>query len=484
MTGDYSQELTLLEQVHAGLGSASTLDEFYLIVGGMLVDPNAFGFSRAFFLRYDDRTRSFIGRLALGARSLEEHLQFRNDILEETARLKDLSEMMQREVSDPRFVQPRSVYNLRFHSLWIQLMQMQEDGTNVNAEFKNITIKFDHLPHNHLLGRVMTLENGAVLDKGELGIDGLEAFLKRPFVAGGLVSKRGLNGILIADRIYEQEPLDDKALYHFQWMINHASVSLDNVELVEQLTSTTKRLKEVDRLKTNFLSIVSHELRTPLTSIIGFVRLVEEEKVGPITPPQCDLLKRVSHHAAHLQSMVNDLLEIAEVEAGGMIDVELEAVDPLAAFYNILPKIETRRGSKNITIEPVIRNTVPLIRCDSLALERIYYHLLDNAVKFIPSEGRVTVEFDRRDNELNISIVDTGIGISHENLTRIFDHFYQVDSRLERTYGGMGIGLRVVNLLLKAVGGKITAESTSGVGSRFTITFPVTTIATDHKHGI
>ncbi|MEI6037748.1 MAG: HAMP domain-containing sensor histidine kinase, partial [Planctomycetota bacterium] len=198
--------------------------------------------------------------------------------------------------------------------------------------------------------------------------------------------------------------------------------------------------KEVDRLKTNFLSIVSHELRTPLTSIIGFVRLVEEEKVGPITPPQCDLLKRVSHHAAHLQSMVNDLLEIAEVEAGGMIDVELEAVDPLAAFYNILPKIETRRGSKNITIEPVIRNTVPLIRCDSLALERIYYHLLDNAVKFIPSEGRVTVEFDRRDNELNISIVDTGIGISHENLTRIFDHFYQVDSRLERTYGGMGIG--------------------------------------------
>lgn len=469
--GSYSQELTLLEQVHVALGLASKLEEFYLIVASMLVDPNTFGFSRAFFLRYDERTRTFSGRLALGAGSREEHERFRNELLEEARRLKEQVEVVQRESPEALALQP--IYNLRYHSLWIQLLQGREEGTGLNDGFQRLLLRRDRLSQRHLLEKVANASGAVLLDDKTTERGGLEPYVQLPAVAGRLFTRRGLHSILIADRLYEDQRLGEETLYHFQWLLNHASVALENVELVEQLQATTQRLQEVDRLKTTFLSIVSHELRTPLTSIIGFVHLLAQEKAGPVTQWQRDLLRRISQHSAHLQSMVNDILEIAEVEAGGMINVHLEAVDPLAALLTTIPKIEARRGAKKVAVEPVMGQAIPMVLADASALERIYYHLLDNAVKFTPGEGKVLVEFHQEQEQLDIAIVDTGIGISQENLKLIFNHFYQVDSRLERNYGGMGIGLTVVKLLLAAIGGKIRVESTPGHGSRFVLTFPV-----------
>ena len=115
-----------------------------------------------------------------------------------------------------------------------------------------------------------------------------------------------------------------------------------------------------------------------------------------------------------------------------MVNVELQPVDPLEALYAVMPKIEARRGAKNVAIEPAIKSTVPKILADQSALERIYFHLLDNAVKFTNEKGAVGIEFNRANGELDISIVDQGIGIPEENLKRIFDNFYQVDYRLDR----------------------------------------------------
>src|SRR5690606_26596625 len=115
---------------------------------------------------------------------------------------------------------------------------------------------------------------------------------------------------------------------------------------------------------------------------------------------------------------------------------------------------------------PVIDEAVPDVIADPNALERIYYHLLDNAIKFIPSSGRVTIHFKRSGDRLDITVADTGIGMHPDNLKRIFDQFYQVDYRLERAYGGMGIGLSVVRLLMDATGGSLRIESTPGEGSR------------------
>lgn len=469
--GRYGRELALLEQVHAALGAASKLEEFYTIVASLLVDENTFGFSRAFFLRYDPRTRTFTGRLALGARSADEHAEFRRLEAEENLLLQQQIEAARRESSEPHAVQP--LYDLRYHSLWIRLLQGLDEGTGMNAAFQSVTLRRDELPPGHLVERAAAGPAVADCPQGACRFDGLEEFVTLPAVAGRLMTRRGLHGVFICDQAFEPARPDEEALYHLQWLLNHASIALENVELVSQLTETTQRLQEVDRLKTNFLSVVSHELRTPLTSIVGFIHLLAEERVGPITPSQADLLRRVSQHASHLHNMVNDLLEIAEVEAGGMINVALQPVDPLEALLNVIPKVETRRSGRRIEIAPEMQENPPRVICDPKALERIYFHLLDNAAKFTPADGQVLVSFRQQKGRLDIEISDTGIGISEENLQRIFDHFYQVDSRLERAYGGMGIGLTVVKLLLNATEGQIRLESQPGQGSRFTLSWPV-----------
>lgn len=466
-----SHELRLLEQIHMALGSAHKLDDFYAIVAGLLVGPETFSFSRAFILRYDETPRHFHGRMALGARTADEHERFRADLQKEQEKLRIQIEELERESSEPAPIQ--ELYDLRFHALWVQLLQGREEGTALNHAFQQFDVSAVELPASHLLNIAAKSSQAAVFNEGDADLSGLDSLIEWPVVAARLKTRRGLHGIIIADRRFEIQPLDQLSLVRFQWLVNHASISLDNVELVEELTMAAQRMREVDQLKTNFLSIVSHELRTPLTSIVGFVHLLKEGKTGEVSPQQQDLLTRVANHSIHLQSMVNDILEIAEVESGGIVNVSPQAVDPVAALRKVIPKVESRRSTREVTVEPLLPEPVPEIITDPNALERIYYHVLDNAIKFIPEAGKVTIEFKKVQKRLDISVTDTGIGISPKNLKQIFDHFYQIDYRLERAYGGMGIGLTVVKLLLDATGGTLHIESEPGKGSRFTISYPL-----------
>jgi len=472
---EYREDLHLLEQVHMALGSASHLDDFYVIVCSILVDPGTFGFSRAFFLRYDERSRTFSGRLALGGRNEADHKRFRGTLLREQELLNEQVRAVKQNTSDSFPVE--HLADLRFHSLWIQLLQGHDEGGGLQKSFAEVSLRADSLSADHLLQQATAQAHARVYDPAKTSIAGLEEYLHLPAVAGRLITKRGLHGILVADHAFETTSPDRESLLPFQWLLNHASVTLDNVELVTELTETTRRLQEVDRMKTNFLSIVSHELRTPLTSIIGFIHLLTEGKVGEVTGAQVDLLKRVSQHAVNLQSMVNDLLEIAEVEAGGIMNVAVQPTNVAQAVSHVIPKIQARRGNKNVTIVPPDGTGAELILADPSALERILFHLLDNAVKFIHGTGQVNVDVFEKDGKVNIAVADSGIGIPKENLQRIFEHFYQVDFRLERTYGGMGIGLSVVKMLLDATGGHICVESEVGKGSRFTISYPAAATA-------
>jgi len=466
-----SRELQLLEQVHMALGSAHKLDDFYAIVAGLLVSPEMFGFSRAFILRYDETKNEYQGRMALGARSAAEHQRFRKELKREQAALRNQIDEVERETSEPAAVQ--QLYDLRFHSLWVQLLQGRGEGTALNGSFINFRASAEKLPPDHLCNVVSKSAPAALYHPGDVDLRGLGEMLSLPVVAARIKTRRGLHGIVIADRQFEDQPLDERAIVQFQTFINHASVTVENVELVEELTLTAQRTRELDRLKTNFLSIVSHELRTPLTSIIGFVHLLHQGKAGEMSEQQKDLLARVANHSGHLQNMVNDILEIAEVESGGIVSVVPQPVDPIAVLWRVIPKMESRKSSRKVSVEPLIEGPVPEVRTDPTALERIYYHLIDNAIKFIPQQGSVTISFRQTGNRLEITISDTGIGMTPENLKKVFDHFYQVDYRLERAYGGMGIGLTVVKLLLDATGGTLNVESTPGEGSRFTISFPV-----------
>ncbi len=151
----------------------------------------------------------------------------------------------------------------------------------------------------------------------------------------------------------------------------------------------------------------------------------------------------------------------------------LEPVDPLDALMTTLPRLEQRRETNHVGIEPVLTQQIPRVLTEQKALERILYHLLDNAVKFSSNNSTVTVEFEPVETKLNIHVSDQGIGIHSLHLKKIFDYFYQVDNKLTRSYEGLGLGLATTRVLLLATGGEIAVKSTRGSGSVFTITYPI-----------
>jgi signal transduction histidine kinase len=288
-----------------------------------------------------------------------------------------------------------------------------------------------------------------------------------------LRTNKGLRALILLDRRLSGEPIILPDLEQLDWFATQGALALQNAELINDLESAYQELKAVDQLKSNFLSTISHELRTPLTAITGFVDLVLKERVGPISENQRSLLERVARNTGHLNNMVTDLIEIAEIEAEGMRDLRMEAVDPLHVLFATFPRLDSRRRDQRVSVEPVFDGTVPAIVCDEHALERIFFHLLDNAMKFSPPDGEVQVEFKRSGQQLRIAIRDHGVGIPPDKLQRIFDQFFQVDNSLTRGHEGLGLGLAVTRMLVQATHGEIEVESTLGKGSTFTVSYPL-----------
>jgi two-component system phosphate regulon sensor histidine kinase PhoR len=232
-------------------------------------------------------------------------------------------------------------------------------------------------------------------------------------------------------------------------------------------------LRNVERMKTEFVSSVSHELRTPLTSIKGFVRtLLEDEEGYYDRDMQREFYQIIDSECDRLVRLISDLLNVSRIESGRHLELVLKPI-------NLLKLIERRVSSQRsyatnhdfaITGDP----NLPEITADEDKVDQILTNLLSNAVKYSPEGGVIKVEtFDRGDH-IEINITDPGIGIPSDQLDKIFTRFHRVDNRDTRQAGGTGIGLYLVKHLVEAHKGRITVQSEMGKGSTFSFTLPKT----------
>lgn len=276
------------------------------------------------------------------------------------------------------------------------------------------------------------------------------------------------------------------------------SVTANYHELVEknrQLTETSERLKELDRLKSNFLAVVSHELRTPLTSVIGYAEMLLEGMAGELNPEQRDYTRTIMEKGESLLQMISSLLDISRIESGKLkmvwSDVSLGEV-AAAAVSSVLPQIHKKR----IQFIQQLQDGLPPLNADRDKLRQILVNLLANAVKFTPAEGRVVLYIDRcfgqrhnlavsatqdrpsvfdegEEEFVRIRVSDSGIGIAAEHQERVFESFYQVDSSSTREYGGTGLGLSIVKNFVEGHRGDVWVESTAGQGATFHVLIPL-----------
>ncbi len=239
----------------------------------------------------------------------------------------------------------------------------------------------------------------------------------------------------------------------------------------EEISQKNRQLEEINRMKSEFLANMSHELRTPLNAIIGFSEALKDGLMGEVTENQHSYLDDIYTSGEHLLSLINDILDLAKVEAGKMI-LCMETVALDGVFKNSLSMVRGKALERNLKLTLEVDTDLPEIFADVHKLKQIIYNMLSNAVKFTPDGGSVTLVAHHVEDMLEIAVIDTGIGIAPEDQARLFKPFVQIDSTLSRQYQGTGLGLVMIKRLSELHGGSAGLESTVGKGSRFWVKIP------------
>ncbi len=242
----------------------------------------------------------------------------------------------------------------------------------------------------------------------------------------------------------------------------------------EEMRSVNEALKKAARLKDEFIASVSHELRTPLNAILGLSESLLESIYGPLDERQAKAVRTVQESGTHLLNLINDILDLAKVEAG-KLEPHFESVTIGQVCQAVLRLIRETAARKRIQVILDGDGLNETIVTDERKVKQILMNLLGNAVKFTPTSGTVglNVTIDETGTSLVLEVWDTGIGIPAEQHSRLFQPFVQLDSRLSRQFGGTGLGLSLVDRLTRLLGGTVSLVSEVGQGSRFRISLPL-----------
>ena len=245
----------------------------------------------------------------------------------------------------------------------------------------------------------------------------------------------------------------------------------DLIQSQAQLREAKEHAEAADQIKSAFLATMSHELRTPLNSIIGFTGILLQGLGGPINEEQGKQLTMVRNSANHLLSLISDVLDISKIEAG-QLQVVFEPFSLNESIRKIVQTVRPLVEKKGLELTTDLSDDVGMLTGDVRRVEQILLNLLSNAIKFT-NQGGISVRSIREAGNYTVTVHDTGIGISDDDLERLFKPFFQIDTGLSRKYEGTGLGLSICKKLVELMAGSIRVESSPGKGSIFSFTLPI-----------
>jgi PAS domain S-box-containing protein len=266
-------------------------------------------------------------------------------------------------------------------------------------------------------------------------------------------------------RLYEELKRSSEGL--------EARIRAATADLAEQNAKLQWQTQEVERantLKSEFLASMSHELRTPINAVLGHTANMIEGIYGVVTDDQLEMLKRIRAAANHLLALINDILDLARIEAGKM-PLRIEYVHVKSIVTEISQQIEPLVRRKGLEYVTEVPPDCPPLRTDRTKVKQVLLNLLSNAIKFTP-RGTITLRAECGVDAVKLIVADTGIGIKAKDLPVIWEDFRQVDQTLIREYGGTGLGLSITRKLLDRLGGRAEVSSEYGQGTMFTVTLP------------
>ncbi len=269
---------------------------------------------------------------------------------------------------------------------------------------------------------------------------------------------------------YEQNRYSETDVQLLRSIATQTNLAIANARLFEEIQASNAQLRQLDNLKNQFLANVSHELRTPLNSIIGFSKVILKGIDGPLTTEQIEDVTSIYENGQMLLSLINEILDMAKIEAGRMT-VIMEQIDAELAVQKALKNVRSLVNEVDVALIADIEPDLPLLEADPVRLRQILNNLLSNAAKFT-NKGHIQLQMRRRDGHLHIAVEDTGIGIHQKDYQKLFRPFEQIENRDSRVAGGTGLGLPITQWLVQMHNGRIWLESQPGQGSTFHVLLP------------
>lgn len=253
-------------------------------------------------------------------------------------------------------------------------------------------------------------------------------------------------------------------------LADQTTTVIERTQLLVRQGQQLEELRELDRLKTDFVSSASHELRTPITSIRGYLDVLVEGEAGPLSEEQRSFLLVADRNAHRLQTLVEDLLVVSRIESG-RLQLSVRDIDLVALVGRVRESLAPQLHQSGV----VLRLEVPseaVLRADERRIEQVLVNLLSNAIKFSPNGGEVAVCVDGSAESVRITVADHGIGMPEKDLKRLFQKFFRSETATERAIPGTGLGLAICKGIIDAHGGDITVRSTPGEGTTVTVGLP------------
>ncbi|HSQ17001.1 MAG TPA: ATP-binding protein [Anaerolineales bacterium] len=320
-----------------------------------------------------------------------------------------------------------------------------------------------------------------LIEKGVLSQEQLHLALEH---SKGLASRgehRLVGQALLELRMVEREMLDQvvtEQILQLQYALQQSNRKLEERvhERTRELQSALSKLAELNQLKSNFIANVSHELRTPLTHIKGYLDLMSDDGLGPLTEEQNRALKVMVRSELRLEALIEELILFSMASSDTFL-LRLDQMKLIDLVQMALSKVWDKADARHVRLREHIPDTSLVVNVDRDKMRYVLIELLDNAIKFTPEGGVVRLVILPEDSLVSISVQDTGIGIAQDRIKELFEPFHQLDGSVTRRYEGVGLGLALVNKIIEAHGSSIDVSSVEGKGSQFQFRLPLLNVA-------